>query len=323
MACDADPAGEGSANAWLAQSDRCIRVVPPTGFGKDWTEAHQKGLSLRDWWRNELERIVGRPGHKTSAPEPPVQKTAPSRGIASLLHALTGETMPDPPYSSALAAVGYWSIDWRLRWGALANSYCHQGMRWWDAEVRAAEEVSAERDAAKGGPPPVMDPDPYTALWRDLLEEFIASGKASQVLSALELRRAEELLFQTPLDCDAMRAVVLGKRACDVDQRLPGSGILRAEGNRRRWACGNPYCLHKGPWWKSIHGVIRCKNCCAPAYEYLVAEEGDASNAPFVEPTGANEPIRPERVSRRVDPKTYPLFDQPGPVDTPLSSSSL
>jgi hypothetical protein len=252
VACDADSAGEGTADSWLAQSDRCVRVVPPTGAGKDWTEAHQNGLSLRDWWRNELERVVGRDRQGSSAPEDPVSKSGPSRGIAGLLHAPTGATMPDPPRSAALAAVGYWPIDWRLRWGALTNSYCHQGLPWWDAEDRAAEVVSVERDAANGRPPPVMDPEPDTALWRDLLEEFIEAGEASRVLSGRELTRAKELLLRTPLDREAMREVVLRKRECGAEPQATGSRLLRTGGDRRRWACSNPYCLHKGPWWKSI-----------------------------------------------------------------------
>jgi hypothetical protein len=302
IACDADPAGEGTADSWLAQSDRCIRVVPRTGVGKDWTEAHQNGLGLRDWWRNELGRVVGRDGRETSAPEVPVSKSGPSRGIAGLLHVLTGVTMPDPPYSAALAAVGFWPIDWRLRWGALTNSYCHQGVPWWDAEARAAEEVSAERDAANGGPPPVMDPDPETALWRDFLEEFIDDGGAARALSGCELMRAQELLLQKPLDREAIRAVVL--RGWSADPQRAGSRILRTSEDRKRWACGNPYCLRKGTWWKSVHGVVNCGNCRPSSFPWLVAEKGDASNAPFVESAGEKDVVRQERASKPSETKS-------------------
>ena len=321
VACDSDAAGEDSANDWLTQSERCVRVVTPTGYGKDWTEAHQKGLDLRGWWRRELERIVGQQGRPRLPPEIPVEKARASRGIASLLHSLTGVIMPDPPSSPSLEEVGYWTDDWRLRWGAISNSYCHQGMRWWDAELRAAEEVAAEREAANGGPPPVMDPDPYTALWRDILEELISGGQASRYLPASELKKAQDLLLETPLNCEAIRAAARKVMSPDSDQQSGTLGIPR-----KRWQCGNRYCLHKGPWWKSIYGVINCKNCRAPSFEWQIVEEGDASNAPLAEPTGANEPvtpIRPERVSRPAEANHYPLFTSPREVNPLPSSSTL
>jgi len=234
--------------------------------------------------------------------------------------------MPDPPSSSSLREVGYWSEDWRLRWGALTNSYCDQGTPWWDAELRAAEEVAAERDAANGGPPPVMDPDPYTALWRDILEELVSGGQALRFLSASELKQAQDLLLETPLDCEAIRAAARTVTGQDRDQRLETLEGPRRQNTRERWQCGNRYCLHKGPWWKSIHGVINCKNCRAPSFKWLVAEEGDARNAPFAEPTGANEPIkpiRPERVSRPAEANNYPLFNSSREANTIPSSSTL
>ena len=58
VAVDADEARENSADWWLTRSDRCVRVKPPSGRGKDWTEAHQNGLNLRDWWQETLVRLV-------------------------------------------------------------------------------------------------------------------------------------------------------------------------------------------------------------------------------------------------------------------------
>jgi hypothetical protein len=53
VATDADPAGDKSADAWLATSGRCRRVRPPAEF-KDWTEAAQGGVDLRRWWSDRL-----------------------------------------------------------------------------------------------------------------------------------------------------------------------------------------------------------------------------------------------------------------------------
>src|SRR5262249_14817861 len=60
VAGDSDAAGEKAADDWLTRSDRCVRVAPPDGMGKDWTEAYQNGLDLWDWWRTTLDRIIGR-----------------------------------------------------------------------------------------------------------------------------------------------------------------------------------------------------------------------------------------------------------------------
>jgi len=57
VAYDADDAGEESAGHWLARSDRCRRVRPPTG--KDWTEAHLSGADLRACWSEIIEVAEG------------------------------------------------------------------------------------------------------------------------------------------------------------------------------------------------------------------------------------------------------------------------
>ncbi len=62
--------------------------------------------------------------------------------------------------------------------------------------------------AAGFGPPPVMDPPPRTALWRDILNEMMESGEAARKLSPSEFRRAQKLLAAHPLDADALGAVV-------------------------------------------------------------------------------------------------------------------
>lgn len=68
------------------------------------------------------------------------------------------------------------------------------------------------------------------------------------------------------------------------------------------WECMTVTCLHKGRWWRSIHGVILCLNCQPPVYPELVEETGDESNTPLVFLTSARTPFdngRPER-SRNV-----------------------
>jgi DNA primase len=50
LALDGDEAGQRSAAAWPAWA---IRVRPPGSF-KDWTEAAQAGVNLRQWWSERL-----------------------------------------------------------------------------------------------------------------------------------------------------------------------------------------------------------------------------------------------------------------------------
>jgi hypothetical protein len=60
-----------------------------------------------------------------------------------------------------------------------------------------------------------------------------------------------------------------------------------------RFRCLAPYCLHKGRWWMSAHRVVNCGNCRPPAFPDLVVAEGDATDAPFVEPDRSNQAIAP------------------------------
>ncbi len=59
----------------------------------------------------------------------------------------------------------------------------------------------------------------------------------------------------------------------------------------RRWRCGNRYCLHKGRWWMSRYGVVRCMNCQPPGFPCLIIEEGDAAKAPIVERERSSQAI--------------------------------
>jgi len=50
LATDADPAGDLALGGW----PRGIRRVRPPAPWKDWTEAFQGGLDLREWWLKEF-----------------------------------------------------------------------------------------------------------------------------------------------------------------------------------------------------------------------------------------------------------------------------
>jgi Toprim-like len=67
LATDADPAGNKAAEGWPA---RAVRVEPPSG--KDWTEAAQAGMDLRQWWTDRLGGIEAAP------PDPAPWKVSPS-----------------------------------------------------------------------------------------------------------------------------------------------------------------------------------------------------------------------------------------------------
>lgn len=48
------------------------------------------------------------------------------------------------------------------------------------------------------------------------------------------------------------------------------------------WRCGWSGCLHKGRWWRSAYGAIRCVNCQPPASADLIVAEGGEADAPGV-----------------------------------------
>lgn len=63
------------------------------------------------------------------------------------------------------------------------------------------------------------------------------------------------------------------------------------------WRCENEYCLHRGRWWLSVHGVVSCLNCHPPAFPEFVRATGDAADAPLVLASCSRE-----------------LADRPGPI---------
>jgi hypothetical protein len=55
---------------------------------------------------------------------------------------------------------------------------------------------------------PVMDPDPRTSFWRDILHEMVDSGEAARHLSPSWFRRAQKLLAAHPVGSDSLCTVV-------------------------------------------------------------------------------------------------------------------
>src|SRR5262249_54844682 len=71
VAGDADPAGDQSAEGWLARSGRCQRGRPP-GLRPhlddevrtpktDWTDLYRHGVNLRRWWSDWLGGVESPP----------------------------------------------------------------------------------------------------------------------------------------------------------------------------------------------------------------------------------------------------------------------
>src|SRR5512135_2584689 len=151
-----------------------------------------------------------------------------------------------------------------------------------------------------------MDPDPYTASWRDWLTDLIDNGEAARNLTPAQLHRAQTLLAGEPLDCDAMRSVVLEVRGRVCADRYRSLGIPHPAEVESRWRCLNPFCLHKGRWWMSACGVINCWNCRQPAFPSLVVAAGEAEDAPFVKPDRSNQAVAPNRSTRAFPINPFP-----------------
>jgi hypothetical protein len=122
------------------------------------------------------------------------------------------------------------------------------------AATVAADTAGVQPDLS--GCPPAVDARPA--------EETPApdTGQAADPLDALTV------CHRTPR----------GWRWSDPD--APPIELFDVEPEPRCWRCLNPYCRHKGRWWKSVHGVVNCLNCRPPSFPWLVTEEGDADNAP-------------------------------------------
>jgi hypothetical protein len=312
VAADADDAGDRSVEGWLALSDRSVRISPPSGLGKDWTDAHRNGLGLRAWWVDALDRFTHgkEEAVKSEASQP--KESTPSCKPPKETGPLDYDQLVEPspyPWREDLA---WWSVDWRLRWGGLANAYIAAGMPWKEAEERAASEALAERAEAGGGPPPTMTPHPETAFCRDWLADLLNSGEATHHLSSSELEHAAALPDQEPLDRNAIRSAVQTIRDREWAERYRSRGLFYPGNGSLRWQCENPYCLDKTRWWMSAQGIVNCRNCRAPSFPDLVVAEGNSLNSPCVEPgrsrQAASHPCgrSPDFVNRNPEPCRRP-----------------
>lgn len=58
-----------------------------------------------------------------------------------------------PPWPPRPAELADWPVEWRQRWGRLANEMQDQGIPWPEHERAAFERIKAERDTATGARP--------------------------------------------------------------------------------------------------------------------------------------------------------------------------
>ena len=183
-------------------------------------------------------------------------------------------------------------------------------------EVRAAAQVANELEAAgdrddfaKPGPPrpPGIPTWGRTrsirvvelARWRrsqqaeDPVVEVAAEGWNQWYpiqRGDLPSRKGENRhAVEPPTTTPVITPTTLRTPAAETELALPApaeglciSSIGASAG--RRWRCGNPYCLNKGRWWMSRYCVVQCASCKPPGFLELVVAEGDAANAPAVEP---------------------------------------
>jgi hypothetical protein len=148
IATDADGAGEKTAAWWLNYSDRSRRVPPPREFGKDWSEAHQKGLDLRGWWSRLLEPTPVRRVERQVSVVRPAEWVATHEEVGEEEHAVA---LP-PPFGH----------HWRCY-----NPYCLHKGRWWmscfgvvncmNCRPPAFPELVAARGDESNSP--IVDPD--------------------------------------------------------------------------------------------------------------------------------------------------------------------
>ncbi len=144
-----------AARPGLVSRDRCRRrwrqgrlgVARPCGSrqapgsGKDWTEAAQAGVDLRRWWTDRLGGI------ETGPPDPAPWKVSPSGDVERDTQSPSGTEAPAastpwPPRPDELAS---WPLEWRERWGSLANDLEARGTPWPQSEVEAFRQVKGER----------------------------------------------------------------------------------------------------------------------------------------------------------------------------------
>jgi hypothetical protein len=80
----------------------------------------------------------------------------PAADDAPGVRRLPGKVNPPAPVFHPLAyrgVVAEWPVEWRERWGRLANTYEEKGLSWRDAEAQAFVEVWSEVRAQQSTQP--------------------------------------------------------------------------------------------------------------------------------------------------------------------------
>ena len=80
----------------------------------------------------------------------------PAADDAPAVRRLPGKVNPPAPVFHPLAyrgVVAEWPVEWRERWGRLANAYEEKGLSWRDAEAQAFVEVWSEMRAQQSTQP--------------------------------------------------------------------------------------------------------------------------------------------------------------------------
>jgi hypothetical protein len=134
LANDADPAGDTAASGWPA---RAIRVRPPDPH-KDWTDTDKAGIDLSRWWTYRLNAV--------DAANPPPLNGSRTGVVEPLVKPPSGTEAPAPlaPWPPRPAELADWPVEWRERWGRLANELEDQGMPFPQHEIEAFRRVKTE-----------------------------------------------------------------------------------------------------------------------------------------------------------------------------------
>ena len=105
------------------------------------------------------------------------------------------------------------------------------------------------------------------------------------LLYLLSRRQAVEPPVTTPVITSTTLRAPAAEAGLELPAPAEGSFIPSTGASTgRQWECVNRYCLHQVRWWMSKYGVVQCANCKPPGFPDLVVAEGDAANAPAVEP---------------------------------------